>query len=145
MPYVDPHAFTPYDYRTDPTQRTNPEGFWVGYGRFREGVNYDALPEGRDRMAGWCYGMTEGKAAPKPLWQSKTFYHGLAVIGLALWGGANVDAIANNPEAVAGIAAVLGVLEIMIRAITRGPIKCPKPISAAYTTAWTRYLGSCRP
>jgi hypothetical protein len=123
MPYVDPHAYVPYDYRTDPTRRTNSDGFWAGYGRYREGVHYSELPDDRDRMAGWCYGMTEGKEPPKPLWQSRSFYHGVVVLALALWGSQNVDAIADNPEAVAGLAAVLGVLEIAIRAVTRTAIR----------------------
>jgi hypothetical protein len=107
----------------DPTTHTNTPAFWTGYGRFREGVYYDALPADRDHQAGWCFGLSEGKEQPKPLWQSKTFYQGLVVLMLALWGTTNPEAIANNPDAVAGIAAVLGVVQIMIRAITRGPIR----------------------
>jgi hypothetical protein len=122
-PYVDPHAYIPYDYRTDPTQRTNPTNFWLGYGKYREGTNYTELPDDRDCMAGWCYASTEGRTPPKPLWQSKSFYNGISLILLSLWGLTNAETIIQNPEAVASIGAVIGVLEILIRTVTKGPIK----------------------
>lgn len=109
------------DPRIDPTQRSNAEQFWTGYGRYREGVNYTEM-DGPDQLAGWCYGLAEGRTA-KPLHKSKTFYHGLALIGLAAWGAVSPQSIMDNPEAIAAIAAVLGVLGVWIRSVTKGPIK----------------------
>jgi len=111
------------DYRTDPTQRDNDAKFWVGYGKYREGKYYDEVKEDPDSLAGWCFALSEGKEHPKPLWQSKTFYLGVTVIFLALYGGSNTDWITQNPDLVAGLAAIVGVLEIGIRTITKGPIQ----------------------
>jgi len=120
-PYVDPHA---YDYRNDPTQRTNPKEFWEGYGKFREGKNYDEIPQTPAHIAGWSYGLAEGKRqeSAKPLWQSKTFFEGLALIILSIWGGMNIETIKSNPEAVTAIGAVFGVVTMWLRKITKGPI-----------------------
>ena len=124
MPYFDPHAQQPYDYRTDPTVRTNPPAFWTGYGRYREGVNYSGVEQTPDTIAGWCYGLSEGKRTEaKPLWESKSFFHGLAIVGLCLWGAMNPESIAENPEAVASLGVVLGVVEILIRKVTRAAIR----------------------
>lgn len=123
MPYFDPHSQQPYDYRTDPTVRTNPPTFWLGYGRYREGVNYDALPADTNHIAGWCYGLTEGKRTEaKPLWESKNFYEGLVVIALSLWGAMNLEQIANNPEAVASLGVVIGALQVLLRRVTNSAI-----------------------
>lgn len=119
--YVNPHN---YDYRTDPTQHTNEPAFWVGYGKYREGINYTDLPDGRDYLAGWCYGLNEGKQEQaKPIWQSKSFFDGMALIVLSIWGGLNTELIANNPTAVSMIGAVFGAITVWLRSITKGPIK----------------------
>lgn len=121
MPYFDPHAQAPYDYRTDPTVRENPPAFWLGYGRYREGVNYSGVEQTPDTIAGWCYGLSEGKRS-KPLWESKSFYEGIAVIALSLWAGMNTEVIVNNPNAVAAIGTVIGVLQVVIRNVTSSAI-----------------------
>ena len=124
MPYFDPHAQQPYDYRTDPTVRTNPPAFWTGYGRYREGVNYSDIEQTPDHIAGWCYGLSEGRRTEaKPLWESRSFYEGVAVIGLSIWAGMNTEVIVNNPDAVAAIGTVIGVMQVVLRRITRAAIR----------------------
>lgn len=110
---------------TDPTTRDNPVEFWAGYGAYREGRHYTkCTPVGKPAAwyEGWYYAMVEGKAG-KPLYQSRSFYNGLAVIGVALWGFLNKDAMAANPEIVASITAALGAVGVVLRAITKSPIR----------------------
>ena len=107
----------------DPTIQNNTPEFWTGYGYYRQGIYYDAIPQTPDHIAGWCYGLSEGKEAPKPLWESKIFYEGIAVIILSIWGSMNAEVIVNNPQSVAAIGVVIGALQVYLRKITGAKIK----------------------
>ncbi len=125
--YIDPPDYPSYvdylDPRQDPTSRTNPDAFWIGYGKFREGRNYLELPPTRNLLAGWFYGLREGREASKSLWASKHTYHGLVTIGLCVFGYLNWDAVVQNPDVAVTIGSIMGALEIYIRRITRVTIR----------------------
>ncbi len=122
MPYVDPHAYQFLDWRVDPTQHDNPPEFWYGYGKFRQGTPYTQITDPTE-LAGWCYGLAEGKEPPKPLWMSRHFWHGIVLIGVAIWGSQNLAYVIENPAIATSIAAVAGVSEIILRKMTRAMIR----------------------
>ncbi len=123
MPYVDPHAFTYLHHDIDPALRKNSTGFCEGYWRFREGTNYPDIPQTSDHLAGWCYGLTEGKEPPKPLWQCKTFWGGIALIIASMYGRVNTESIVTNPEALSNLGTVFGVLFVYLRVITKAAVR----------------------
>lgn len=106
----------------DVTSRTNPPDFCIGYWRYREGHFYpsDASP---DFMAGWCYGLTEKIEQPKPLWESRSFYNGLAALILAIIAAFNPTVIADNPEITAAIGAVFAATSIFLRKLTTRSVR----------------------
>lgn len=118
-------AVDPIDLRIDPTQRENKAAFWHGYGRYREGVNYTDLPKGADYLAGWCYGLTEGrrKGLPKPWWQSRTTWVGVAMGLASILSTVDPSMITDNPRAVSALAAVVAAAVIVLRRVTKGPIQ----------------------
>ena len=123
-----------FDPRTDPTARTNTRAFWEGYGAFREGQWYDRRKHDPDWMAGWCFGMTEGRRW-KPWWRSKTLW--MSVASAVLAGLAVIEPSVYGNHLSRGAAAIVfgvSVLSGFLRHLTQTSIhKEPfGPVPAQY-------------
>lgn len=110
------------DPRIDPRNKTNPNDFWIGYGRYQEGVNYKEIPKGDDFLAGWCFGLSEGEQV-KPWWKSKLLWLGIAAMGIAFLGMINPEMIKDNPRIAAFVAILVGTLTAGLRMVTKVSIK----------------------
>jgi len=108
--------------RIDPRTQTNSEDFWVGYGKYQEGIWYDQLPEGADFLAGWCFGMTEGEQE-KPWFKSKLLWLGAGSAALSVLGMINPETISQHPRVAASVAIVVSALMAGLRTITKASIK----------------------
>jgi hypothetical protein len=61
---------------------------------------------------------------PKPWWKSKTIWVNVVVVLVAaLTGAANSDAIREYPEVVALIGTLVGILNMLLRLVTRQPVQ----------------------
>jgi len=118
--YVDDTQFI--DPRHDPTSRDNPDEFWVGYGKFRQGQWYTTLPRNSHYLAGWFFGFTEGKRW-KQWWKSKYLWLALAVGVTSVLGQVDTTVISENPRIVAFAASTVATLIAVLRFVTYTTVK----------------------
>jgi hypothetical protein len=106
----------------DPCSRENPDAFWVGYGKFRQGKWYTDLPRDSHSLAGWFFGFTEGKRWKK-WWQSKSLWLATCVGFTSVLAQVDVGVISDNPRIVAFAASTVAAAIATLRFVTHTTVK----------------------